>query len=202
MTPEEISKLNIYQKINKIMGEFSYVKKTGEIEVTKNSSYSAVLHDHVTMMIQPLFVKYGLVSVPQIVEHEYLRYLVANKYGEKDKYEVRVKVELTVVNSDKPEEKVVVSAVSQGLCNQDKAPGKAYSMAVKYCQLKLLMLASGDQEEERMEESKIIKEEIIKLRVELRDLLKSKERYDEKAEVYIGRLDMGGLNEAIERNKE
>lgn len=198
---EEYKNLNVYQKINSIMQAVSYVQKTGSIQVGKGS-YSAVLHDHVTQLVQPHFVNHGLVVEPKIVEHEFERYSVVTKYGEADRYECKVKVVLNVINADNPEERITVDAIAIGIDSQDKAPGKAYSMAIKYCYLKLLMLASGDQEEDRVEEAKIIKKNTMQLREELTELLKANGKYNSEAEVLINKLSGKPLLEAIARNKE
>ena len=195
-----MSELNLYQKINKVMSSISYVQKTGNIQAGK-SSYSAVLHDHVTQLVQPHFVEHGLVAIPNIIEHDFLKYTVVTKYGEADRYETQVKVELEVVNADNPDERLKVTAVAQGLDQQDKAPGKAYSMAVKYCYLKLLMLASGDQEEDRVEQAKIMKKTRDDLAQELRGLLGSAGKLTPEADVAINRMNINQITDKISQYK-
>tara|TARA_R110002096_G_scaffold417196_1_gene620770 strand:+ start:108 stop:803 length:696 start_codon:yes stop_codon:yes gene_type:complete len=172
----EWRKMNVYQKINVVMSGISYVQKTGNVPMGKKS-YNAVLHDHVTKLVQPYFVDVGIIAIPKVIEHEFSRYTVTNKYGDSDRYQTDMKVELTIINIDEPEERITVTAVAQGLDPSDKGPGKAYSMAVKYCYLKLLMLESGDQEEDRVEEAKI-KEKEHKANKGVRDEAAAKEKAD------------------------
>jgi len=202
-------KLNIYQKINAIMKEISYVQKTGMVG-SGSFGYKAVLHDHVTALIQPYFVQYGLVAVPNVIEHTFTRYDVTTKKGVSDRYQTDIKIELTIINADDPSETITSTAIAQGLDPQDKASGKAYSMAVKYCYLKLLMLASGDQEEDRVEEAKVAsRKQAETAKVEstekdslapiLIDLLKANGKYESgKTESFISNMNVAVIKQKIE----
>ena len=150
----DFKSMNVFQKVNWIMSKVRYVQKTADIGYGRNG-YKAVTHDHVTSLVQPLFVECGLVAIPEIVEHVFSRYDVTTKNGTSDRYQTDLKVRLNVVNVDAPDEHFSVTAVAQGLDPQDKASGKAYSMAVKYCYLKMLMLESGDDEEQRLDDGKV-----------------------------------------------
>jgi len=153
------------------MSELSYLKKTSTVGFGHNS-YTAITHDHVTESLQPLCVKYGIVLEPSMTETEISMYEVKNKKGEtSNRYEARTTACIRVINIDNPDETTSVSAMAHGFDSQDKAPGKAYSMAVKYCYLKLFMLASGDREEDRAEVANIedlepLQDEMIKLLME------------------------------------
>lgn len=150
-----MSKLNVHQRILAVMKEAHYIKKDAKVGFG-NNAYSATSHDAVTTKIAPLFVKHGLVAIPTITDHTCERYRVATRNGEAERYETKVFVSLKIVNADCPEEYVETNAFAHGFDTQDKSPGKAYSMAVKYCYLKALMIASGDKEEDRPEESHVI----------------------------------------------
>lgn len=148
----EIKVLNIYQRINRIMNEVSYLQKTKTVGKGDNA-YKAMTHDHVSQSIQPLFVKHGVVAIPSMVRTDIERYMVKTKFGESNRYETRAIVKVKFVNIDAPGDFFEVETTAHGFDNQDKSCGKAYSMAVKYCYLKLLMLASGDDEEQRIDDS-------------------------------------------------
>lgn len=139
-------KKNLYQKINNIMEESKRVKK-GITVGYGNNKYKAVTHDDVTRLIQGLFVKNGVVAIPTMESHE-------QSEGKTSKgsliYISKVWVSIEFINSDNPEERFTTKSFAIGFDSQDKGPGKAYSMAVKYAYLKVLMIESGDNEEERV----------------------------------------------------
>jgi hypothetical protein len=195
------SKLNVYQRVNLIMSELSYLKKTATVG-SGSYGYTALSHDHVTGSLQPLMVKHGLVAQTSMTEEVFSRYEVKTRKGDtQDRYEVKCKAEVWIVNIDDPQDKFLVSASAQGFDPQDKASGKAYSMAVKYCLLKLFMLASGDDEEERVEETKALKGKKQMLVDELISLLQSQNKFDEKYRSAITGLTTEQLNEKLIANK-
>ena len=55
------------------------------------------------------------------------------------------------INVDNPEDRFSVDTYAHSDDNTDKGPGKAYTYAVKMALLKVLMLQSGDNEEEVIE---------------------------------------------------
>lgn len=187
---------NVYQRINAIMSELSYVKKTGKIGYGQNT-YTAVLHDHVTQQLQPLCVKHGVVLVPSMIDTTIKKYTVTTKKGESDRYETMTTAEIVVVNIDKPDETFTTQATAHSFDNQDKSTGKAYSMAVKYCYLKLFMLASGDEEEDRVETSKIITDEKKLVSDKLITLLKAHDKYNENTIGFIRNMSIEQLSEKI-----
>lgn len=193
---------NVYQRINAVMSELSYLKKDKQVGFG-NSSYTAITHDHVTQSLQPLCVKHGLVLIPSMVDVSVERYEVKTKNGTGMRYETKATAKVKCINIDEPGDGLTVEteATAHGFDTQDKSPGKAYSMAVKYCYLKLFMIASGDNEEERVEADKIISNEREKLESELCELLKVQNKLDQKSIAYMKSLDLNGLRDAIARNK-
>lgn len=201
MNNEEITKLNLYQKINAVMKDSNgYIKKEGKIGYG-NNTYTAVLHDDVTKKIQPLFVKYNLVSVPSMTETKIDRYQVTTRNGVAERYECQTTALLKVVNADNPSESLEITSTAHSFDTQDKSTGKAYSMAIKYCYLKLLMIASGDQEEERIAQENFQRDEKQILVDELIDLLKSQNKFNEKYRANINGLSVDMLKEKIANNK-
>jgi len=152
---EEMKKLNIYERINYVMSRVSYVKK-GSVVGTGQNTYTAVGHDDVTRLLNEHIQTAGIVVTPSIVEVKTntIQYTQKNKYGEKEVFrcEVQMWVEVKFTNMNAPGENFTVTGFAIGLDNQDKAPGKALSMAVKNAYLKVFMLESGDNEEARIDD--------------------------------------------------
>ena len=196
------TKLNVYQKVNKVMSEISYLQKTAKVG-SGSYGYTALTHDHVTSSIQPLMVKYGLVAETSMINSVFNRYEVKTRKGDiQDRYDVQCDAKVTIVNIDEPTERFSVTASAQGFDPQDKASGKAYSMATKYALLKLFMLASGDDEETRVEETKAVNNITDDLKVELTKLLKANGKYTPELVTIINSLDYKTLITKIEENKQ
>jgi len=136
---------NIYQRINDVMKEVSYVQK--DAEVTAGGKYRAVTHDMVTAVVRPAFVKHGIVVRVQQLDSELL--VRRNPEAGEKMHLYSGDYAVHFVNIDNPEdyasEKVNAHANDSG----DKAPGKAMSYAVKYAILKLLSLETGENDESR-----------------------------------------------------
>jgi hypothetical protein len=196
----QIKTMNLFQKMLGVMSELSYLKKTASVGFG-NNTYTALTHDHVAMSVQPLLVKYRLNAIPTELESTIERYKVTTKKGESDRYETVKKVLIDFVNADKPDERHQVVSSAHGFDSQDKSPGKAYSMAVKYALLKTFMIASGDQEEDRVEASKVVSAERQELETELKELLKLNNKLNEKSIAYMNSLDIDGLKQKIDQYK-
>jgi len=145
-----IDKMNILQRINGVMGEIKYVKKTKQVGYG-NAAYMAVTHDEVTKSLHPLLVKYGIVVLPELIDERVVETGTLTSGGTPIiRCEAKYKV-LFVSISDKDDfASVVVSAHAND--HGDKAPGKALSYAVKNAKLKVFDLETGEDEEERIEE--------------------------------------------------
>ena len=124
---------NIYQRLNKVMGVFNYVKKDKEISFG-NNSYTVVGHDAVTKEIHPLLVKYGISLIPSIAN--------VDQQGNR----TRVDMSFRWINNDNPEDHFVTTAFAYGIDNQDKGIGKAWSICQRFTVLKTLHLETGDRD--------------------------------------------------------
>lgn len=127
-----MEKLNIYQRLARVMAAVSYVQKESK---RVNNQYTFVSHDAVTAKIRPALIEHGIVSVPRVVGHT------------EDGNRTIVEMEVDFVNIDRPEDRVTVPCYGFGIDPQDKGPGKAMSYAVKYAYLKVLALETGDDPE-------------------------------------------------------
>jgi hypothetical protein len=139
---------NIYQRINDVMKEVSYVQK--DATVTGGGSYKAVTHDMVTAVVRPAFVKHGIVVRVEQLRSEML--VTRNPKEEQKMHLYSGDYAVHFVNVDNPEDVATETVNAHANDSGDKAPGKAMSYAVKYAILKLLSLETGENDESRFAE--------------------------------------------------
>ena len=136
------AKLNIYQRILCVMGELDYVQKSGSLKFKDRGGYqrefAVVLHDDVTAALHPLFFKYGIVPRRTVVDVQ---------HPTQESPRVALTVLSEYINADQPADRLSVTTIGYGEGYGDKGPGSAFSYAVKYADLKTLMLATGEDEE-------------------------------------------------------
>lgn len=149
------NKMNIYEKICKIMGELHYIHK-GNSTDSKNEkfSYTYASHDAVTARVQPLLVKYKVVIIPTVVKHE--TETVIDKYKNELKFTI-VTLKMTFVNAEDKDDRFDIETIGYGIDSQDKGIGKAKSYAYKYGLLKQFCLETGDDPEKDLIDVKQIK---------------------------------------------
>ena len=139
--------MNIFQKINAVMQEVTYIQK--DAEVSGGGKYKAVTHDMVTAMVRPHFVKLGIVVVPRLVAGATVDTGRKTSSGNPIiRYEATFDV--SFVNMDDPADVIVVPVPAHAEDQGDKAPGKAVSYATKYAILKLLEIETGENDESRV----------------------------------------------------
>lgn len=122
--------LNIYQRINAVMRDVSYVQK--EESKSEGLKYTIVSHDAVTAKVRGAMVEHGIVYYPTVLE-----------YGQ-DGNRTSMLIRTTFQNIDDKEDSFSIDMFSYGCDSQDKGPGKCISYGVKYCLLKALGLETGD----------------------------------------------------------
>jgi hypothetical protein len=149
----EKNKLNLFQRINLVMQAVSTVNKGSTVDMGNNRSYTAVSHDDVTALLHGPLTSAGIVALSTIEEATLDIYQTEKTYNnnvtKSTGYIVKVWASVTFINIDNPEERITTKCYAYALDSGDKATGKAYSMAVKYCYLKTFMLESLDEEESR-----------------------------------------------------
>lgn len=138
--------MNIYQRVNKVMQAVEYVQKDATVS-TGGGSYKAVSHDMVLAVLRKEMVLQGIVVrvvqtasaiiVPQDKDKGIKQHLYSGDYT------------VYFHNMDKPEDCLITTVNSHAADNQDKAPGKAMSYAVKYAMLKTFGLETGENDEGR-----------------------------------------------------
>ena len=125
-------KLNIHQRMAKVMEDIDYVQKENK---KVNNQYTFVSHDAVTAKVRGAFLSHGIISVPRVTSHS------------RDGNMTVADIEIDFINIDKPDDKITVPCFWYGIDQQDKGVGKAISYAVKYAYLKVFALETGDDPE-------------------------------------------------------
>jgi len=139
----EDKKLNLHQRLIKVMQAVDYVQKD---QKKIDDKYRAVKHDAVIAKVRPELVRNGIVTKVSVIKHEITHeWETTSKYGNTLKNTLtEADVEVTFINVDNPEDREVTHSFGYGIDNQDKGPGKSISYAVKYALLKNLCLETGD----------------------------------------------------------
>ena len=122
-------KLNIYQKINRVMARVGVVKYEDK---RVNNQYSYLSHDAVVRSVRQQMVIEGIV----------MRLAVADMVQNGNRTEL--KAAFHFVNIDDPQDFVEVQSIGFGIDGSDKGPGKAISYAKKYALLTCFLLEAGD----------------------------------------------------------
>ena len=133
----------IGKRILQVMRKATYIQKTGKNE---KQSYNYVSHDSVVEKLQPLFVEFGIVCQPTVIDKEMRIESVTNRQGNTSTqvfYNITMRFEFCCAN--RLEDKLTVEAVGMGIDPGDKASGKAMSYAKKNALLHGFMLATGDE---------------------------------------------------------
>lgn len=149
--------LNLFQRINLVMKSVNSVHKGSTVEMGGGRSYTAVSHDSVTALLHGPITAAGIVAMPDMSDFTLETLETKSEYQGKVtvkvSYLAKIQASVTFINIDRPEEKITTKCYSYAMDTSDKAMGKAYSMALKYCYLKTFMLESLDEEESRSYEN-------------------------------------------------
>lgn len=132
-----MSDLNIYQRINAVMKENIYLKKGSAGQGT------GVQYDELIAILAPFLVKHGIVVTPEKVGDS------RSRETKKGTYIFESDFNISYINIDKPEDRLVTLVESHSMDSGDKAPGKAITYATKISMLKVFSIESGDAEESR-----------------------------------------------------
>lgn len=124
-----MEKLNIFQRINYVMQDVSYIQK-GDKKVA--NQYRYVSHDQVSSVFHEALTKHGIVMLPNVTSFK------------QDGNRTEVTIDISFVNIDDPVDQIKVTYFGYGIDTGDKGPGKAISYAVKYALLKTFCLETGD----------------------------------------------------------
>lgn len=169
--------LNLFQRINEVRKEISYVQKDKSVSTGSGGSYKAVTHDQVTAMVRTHMVKHGIVSYPVLVESQSMPKEVDANMQTAKQFRYEATYDFNFVNMDDPNDKIVIRIQAHAMDNADKAPGKAISYAKKYALLKLFEIETGEDEESRYQLEDFDLQFYVKLLNESTSLDELKENY-------------------------
>jgi len=149
--------MNIHKKLNKVMQSVAFVTKNATVG-SGSYAYKGVTHDKVTEIVRPFFIDVGIITYPVQV-NKGLTVDGKTKNGA-DKIRFEALYDVHFVDCDDDSEVVVrVEAHAEG--SDDKCAGKALSYAVKQAMLKVLMLETGENDEEGLKNSIDAKQTVI-----------------------------------------
>lgn len=153
--PNEESKRNIYQRINKVRESNAYIKKEKTVG-GDDYGYKAVTHDQVTHELRTDLVTHGIVIEPYLVSERTVQDTLM-KMGRKLNPVIRVEgvYDVFFVNIDDPKDRACVRVLAHALDAGDKAPGKLLSYSVKAAMLKMFTIETGEDDEARKEEEAV-----------------------------------------------
>jgi hypothetical protein len=133
------NKLNIYQKIHNVMSKIGTIQKRGYNNFHK---YKYATEADYVEALRPLLEENGLAIIPHLVDSP----IVTS--DEDGNHLTSLKMGFTLVNIDKPEEKVTSIIPSQGTDKGDKGVYKALTGAKKYWAALMFMVETGDDPEQ------------------------------------------------------
>lgn len=140
-----IKKMNLWQRIHAVSAEVGRVSMSLEVDTGKGRSYKAVSINDVVDSLIPYLEKYRLVVIPSDKEIiEQMQITQKSQYGDKNQFYIRLKATFKIVNIDKPDEFIEVSAYGDGIDSGDKCTGKADTYARKTALIDAFNLSRGD----------------------------------------------------------
>lgn len=144
-----MSELNIYQRIDKIREEVSYIQKDASVQ-----GYKAVTHDQVTSELRPAMIKHGVVTVMRQTCGAIEDTGKVTKAGTPFTRYV-ASYDIDFVNIANPTDKFTTSISSIAEDQGDKGPGKCASYAMKTILLKTFNIETGESDESRQEQKPV-----------------------------------------------
>lgn len=156
----EIIKKNIYQRIIDVQKKVTSVIKNETVKMYENDKgYKAVSHDDVSEALHLPLAEAGIFMLPDVIEYKNSSFLKKNKNGyEVEWYRTDIKIKVKWINVDDPNDFFESTGAAFALDTSDKSFAKAYSLALKIVLLKVHLLESRDEEEERVFEKENVKE--------------------------------------------
>lgn len=137
--PLDVTGLNLYQRLVAVKKAIGKVGKTANAPA-EMGGFRYVPWEGVADRVGDLFADHGIVALSSISEYEVDQ--TADKVGSKQKtnYRTTVKLVLTLINADNPEENHELTWFGVGDDTSDKGLQKAATNGTKYLLMKVLML--------------------------------------------------------------
>ncbi|RWR06716.1 ERF family protein [Siminovitchia fortis] len=145
--------MNIYQKLLEVRKVVPYLQKESQ-----GHQYQYVGSSQVLAAVRQKLDELGLLLVTQVKGHNVRAETVENKdkYGNLKKtttYFTELEIEYTWINTEKPDEKIVIPFYGQGVDTAgEKGVGKALTYAEKYFLLKQFNIATDRDDPDSFQE--------------------------------------------------
>ena len=149
---------NIYQKILEVMKNIEYLSKDDAVAFG-TTKYRAMSEEKVTMTVRKELIKQGLVVFP------------VEQTVEKDGHITTTNTKYKMVNTENPEEFVILASSGQGSDTQDKGVGKAMTYSFKYMLLRTFAIPTGEDPDKVASEQIDYEEALVKKKATLKKLL-------------------------------
>jgi hypothetical protein len=137
--------LNIYEKLNEVRKKVQFVHKDTTVGFGQNT-FKAVSHDQVTSAVRQHFVDQGIIILTSQIGKGISVDGQTKSGANKIRFEAMY--EIIFLNMEDGSDKLTVTVEAHAEGSDDKCPGKALSYATKSAMLKVLMLETGDNDEE------------------------------------------------------
>jgi len=149
---------NIYQKILEVMKNIEYLSKDDAVAFG-TTKYRAMSEEKVTMTVRKELIKQGLVVFP------------VEQTVEKDGHITTTNTKYKMVNTENPEEFVILASSGQGSDTQDKGVGKAMTYSFKYMLLRTFAIPTGEDPDKVASAQIDYEEALVKKKATLKKLL-------------------------------
>lgn len=140
-------KLNLHQKIIKVMQNVERLTKDKDVSMGGAGNYKAITEFKVTSVLRNELINYGITIVPIDTEMERTDYV--NETGPKPSFTrmTSMKVKYRITNADNPDDFIIASSAGQGSDSGDKGAGKASTYAAKILLIRLFNIPTGGDED-------------------------------------------------------
>ena len=135
-------KLNIFQRISKIMEEVEYLQKDDRVVTNSkaNTGYKAISEEKVTTEIRKALIKYGVVIIPVEQNHKREDEVI----NEKTNRITTVDTTYRIQNIEDKDDYILAVSSGTGVDTQDKGIGKAMTYSYKYLILRTFAIPTGE----------------------------------------------------------
>jgi len=145
---------NIYQRILSVINDAPEALRK-DVTVTEGGRYNAVSHDAVTRHLRGHMVEHGIVRVIDLLESTNEPTGQTTKSGT-PWFKFTGRFAVHYINADDAEDRVITHVHAEALDFGDKGPGKALSYAAKSADLKMFLIPTGEDDEERPAQADMI----------------------------------------------
>lgn len=143
----EEKKLNIFQKISKVMADIEYLQKDDKVVTNSKTgtSYKAITEEKVTSEVRKSLIKNGIVIIPVEQKHKREDETLIDQYGnEKVNRLTTVDTIYRIQNVEDKEDYIEAVSSGTGVDTQDKGIGKAMTYSYKYLLLRTFAIPTGE----------------------------------------------------------